>query len=146
MVTGPVLDIFRQLFMKTCFCHFLKFGTSGGLDTVYYDSFKYFPALDNITRLWRIIQMSQICIFEWSKKPKKRFLAIFMTLVCWIDLILHSVIVLNVFHHSTTFPDHEGSFKCHKSAFLNDPNCQKGGFWSFSWVWSVGSSWHCILC
>ena len=23
---------------------------------------------------------------------------------------------------------HEGSFKSHKNAFLNDPKCQKGGF------------------
>ena len=41
---------------------------------------------------------------------------------------------------------HAGSFKSCKNAFLNDPKCQKGGFWPFSWVWSVGSSWHCILC
>ena len=40
--------------------------------------------------------MSQKCIFERSKEPKKSFLAIFWTLVCWIDLILHNVIVLNV--------------------------------------------------
>ena len=37
-------------------------------------------------------------IFEWSKVPKKRFLAIIRSLVCWIDLILHFVIVLNVFN------------------------------------------------
>ena len=35
-----------------------------------------------------IIQRSQISIFEWSKRPKKRFLAIFWSLVCCIDLIL----------------------------------------------------------
>ena len=130
---------------KTGFGHFLKFGTSDGLDIVYYDSTKCFPAFDNITRSWRIIQMSQKCIFEWSKEPKKRFLAIFWTLVCWIDLILHNVIVLNVFQHSTTLPDHEGSFKCHKNAFLNDPKSQKRGFWPFSGLWSVGSTWYCIM-
>ena len=42
--------------------------------------------------------------FERSKVPKKRFLAIFWTganlrNLCWIDLILHTVIVLNVFQH-----------------------------------------------
>ena len=47
-------------------------------------------------RLCWIIQKSQKCIFEWSKEPKKRVLAIFWSLVCWIDLILHIVIVLNV--------------------------------------------------
>ena len=87
--------------MKTGFSHFFEFGTSDGLDIVYYDRIKCFPAFDNITRSWRIIQMSQKCIFEWSKEPKKRFVAIFWSLVCWIDLILHNVIVLNVFQHLT---------------------------------------------
>ena len=32
-----------------------------------------------------------------------------------------------------------------KDAFLNDPKSQKRGFWSFSGVWSVGSTWYCIL-
>ena len=27
-----------------------------------------------------------------------------------------------------TLPGHEGSFKSHKKAFLNDPKCQKRGF------------------
>ena len=31
-------------------------------------------------------------------------------------------------------------FKDHKNAFLNDPKSQKRGFWSFSGVWSVGST------
>ena len=123
-----------------------------------------------------------------------RFLAIFLSLVCWIDLILHIVIVLNVFQLSARSPGHEGSFekyknaffndlksqkrgfrhflefglldrlniaycdstKCFltfynvtrscriiqksKDAFLNDPKSQKRGFWSFSGVWSVGST------
>ena len=116
---------------KTGFGHFFKFGTSDGLDIVYYDSAKCFPAFDNITRSWRIIQMSQKCIFEWSKEPKKRFLAIFLSLVCWNDLILHIMIVLNVFQHSTRLPDHEGSFKCHRNSFLNDPKSQFGRFLKF---------------
>ena len=59
------------------------------------------------------------------QRAKKWFLAIFWTLVCRIDLISHNVIVLNVFQHSTTLPDHEGSFKYHKNAFLNDSKSQK---------------------
>ena len=55
-------------------------------------------------------------------------LAIFLSLVCWIALILHIVIVLNVFQLSAMLPGHEGSFKDHKNAFLNDPKSQKRGF------------------
>ena len=40
---------------------------------------------------------------------------------------------------------HAGSFKNHKNAFLDDQKSQKLGFWPFSGVWSVGSTWHCIL-
>ena len=89
-----------------------------------------------------IIQKSRKCIFEWSKEPKKRFLAIFLSLVCWIDLILHIVIELNVFQLSPMLPGHEGSFKDIKNAFLNDPKAQKRGFWPFSGVWSVRSTWY----
>ena len=130
---------------KTGFGHFFKFGTSNGLDIVYYDSTKCFPAFDNITRSWRIIQMSQKFIFEWSKELKKRFMAIIWSLVCYIDLILHILIELDVFQLSAMLPGHDGSFKDHKNAFLNDPNSQKRGFWPFSWVCSVGSTWYCIL-
>ena len=35
------------------------------------------------------------CIFEWSKEPKKRFLAIFLSLVHRITLILHILTILN---------------------------------------------------
>ena len=57
-----------------------------------------------------------------------RFLAIFLSLVCWFDLILHIVIVLNVFQLSAALPRHGGPFKNHKNQFLNDPKCEKGGF------------------
>ena len=57
-----------------------------------------------------------------------RFLAIFLSLVCWIDLILHIVIVLNVYQLSAMLPGQAGSFKNQKNVFLNDPKCQKGGF------------------
>ena len=35
---------------------------------------------------------------------------------------------------------HAGSFKSLKNAFLNDPKCQKGGFWSFLGLRSFGST------
>ena len=60
-----------------------------------------------------------------QRAKKKWFLAIFWSLVCWIELILHIVIVLNVFQLSAILPGHEGSFKDHKNAFLNDPKGQK---------------------
>ena len=53
------------------------------------------------------------------------FLAIFLGLVCWIDLILHIVIILNQFYHLVTLPGREGSFKNQKNAFLDDSNSQK---------------------
>ena len=131
--------------MRTGFGHFLNFGTSDGLCIAYYDCTKCSTAFANVTRSQRVIQKSQKCIFEWSKEPKKRFLVIFCGLVCWVDLILHIVIVLNVFQLSATLPGHEGSFKDHKNAFLNDPKSQKRCFRPFSWVWSVGLTWYCIL-
>ena len=65
---------------------------------------------------------------------KMRFLAIFLSLVCWIDLILYIVIVLNVYQLSAMLPGQAGSFKSQKNAFLNDPKCQEWGFWPFSQV------------
>ena len=44
------------------------------------------------------------------------------------------------FQCSATLPGHEGSFKDHKNAPLNDPKSQKIGFWPFSGVSSVGST------
>ena len=35
---------------------------------------------------------------------------------------------------------HAGSFKSCKNAFLNDPKCQKGGFWPFFGLRSFGST------
>ena len=81
---------------KVVFGHFLEFGLLDRVDIAYCDSTKCFPTFGNITRSWRIIQKAQYCIFERSKEPKKRFLAIFWSLVCWIDLILHIMILQNV--------------------------------------------------
>ena len=61
----------------------------------------------------------------------KTGLAIFSSLVPPIVLILYIMIVLNAFQHSTTLPDHEGSIKCHKNAFLNDSKSQKVVFGHF---------------
>ena len=116
---------------KEVFGHFLVFGL---FDIAYCDITKCLPTSGNITRSWRIIQRSQKCIFEWSKEPKNTFLAIFWSLDCLIGMILHIVIVLDIFQHFATLPCHEGSFKNHKNAFLNDPKSQKWGFWPFSGV------------
>ena len=40
---------------------------------------------------------------------------------------------------------HTGSFKNLKNAFLNDPNSQKRGFWSSSWVWCIELTWYCVF-
>ena len=130
---------------KEVFGHFLEFGLLDRLDIADCDSTKCFPTFGNVTRSWRIIQISQISIFEWSKRPKMRFLAIFLSLVCWIDLIFYIVIVVNVFQHLARLLGHEESFKNYKNAVLNDPKYQKRGFWQFSGVWSVRSTWYCIL-
>ena len=130
---------------KKVFGHFLEFGLLDRLNIAYSYSTLCFPSFGHLTRSWRIIQRSLKCIFEWSKEPKNRVSAIFWSLICWIDLILHIVIVLNVFQLPAMLPGHEGSFKDHKNAFLNDPKGQKRGFWPFSGVWSVRSTWYCIL-
>ena len=121
--------------------HFLEFCLLYRLEIAYCDGTKYFLSYDNVTRSWRIIGKWQKCIFESSKEPKMRFLAIFWGLVRWIGLILHIVMVVNVFRHLATLPGHEGSFKNRKNAFLNDPMCRKRDFWPFSGVSSVGLTW-----
>ena len=64
-----------------------------------------------------------------------RFLAIFLSLVCWIDLILHILMVLNVFQLSATIPGHEGSFKSHEKVFLHDPKSQNEVYWAWGcWI------------
>ena len=78
-----------------------------------------------------IIQRSLKYILNDPKSQKKRFLAIFWSLVCWIDLILHIVIVLNVFQLLAALPVCEGSFKSHKNAFLNDQTAKKEVFGHF---------------
>ena len=101
---------------KEVFDHFLESGLLDRLDVAYCDCTKCLPTFGNVTRSSWIIQKSQKCNFEWSKCPKRRFLTIVLSLVCWIDLILHIVIVLNVNQLSAMLPGHEGSFKIYKKA------------------------------
>ena len=58
---------------------------------------KCFPSFSSLAMSWRIIQRSRKYIFEMIQRAKRRFLAISWILVCWINLILHILIVLNVF-------------------------------------------------
>ena len=51
-------------------------------------------------------------------------------------MILHIVIVLDVYQLSAMLPGQAGSFKNQKTAFLNDPKSQKRGFGPFSGLWS----------
>ena len=75
---------------------------------------------NNLSTIWHISNHSKVttkCIFEWFKVPKRRFLASIWSLVCWIDLILHIVIVLKCF---PTFRQHYQVMKDHsKSAILH---------------------------
>ena len=50
------------------------------------------------------------------------------------------MIELNEFQRFGTLIAHEGPFKRVENAFLNDPECQKGGFWPFSGLRSFGST------
>ena len=93
------------------FGHYSELGQLVWLDIAYDDRAICFPPFGNTTRSWRIIQKSQKSIFEWSEVPKMRFLAIILSLVCWIDLILHMMIELYIFHYLATLPGHEGSFQ-----------------------------------
>ncbi len=88
------------------FGHFLEFGLLCRLDIAYCDGTKCFLTFGNVTRSWRIIQRSEKCIFEWSKVPKMRFLAIFLSLEPRMDLILHIMIIQNVFHHLAVIRGH----------------------------------------
>ena len=88
----------------------------------------------NVRQRYQVMQdHSKIkrCSFEWSKEPNKRFLVVFWSLVCWIDLLLHIVIVLNVFQLWATLPGCEGSFKDHKNAFWMIQRAKKEVFGHF---------------
>ena len=78
----------------------------------------------NVFQLWAklpadegSLKDNKIAFLNDPKGQKSVFLAIFWSLVCWIDLILHIVIVLNVFQLPAKLPGHEGSFKDNKKHF-----------------------------
>ena len=70
--------------------------------------------------------------FWMIKRAKIGFLTIFGSLVSWIDLTLYIMKGIYALQHLSALPDQERSFKNQKNAFMNDPNCQKWGFWPFS--------------
>ena len=107
---------------KEVFGYFLEFGLLDRLDIAYYERTKCFPIFSKTTRSWRIIQKSKKCIFELFNDPKKRFLAIILTYLSWVNLILHMVIVQNGSQEWATLPGLKGSFK--KYEFVNDPMSQ----------------------
>ena len=127
------------------FGHFLEFGLLVRLDIAYFDGTKCFLTFGNDTRWWRIIQKSQKCIFEGSKEPKKEVFDHFLGFGLLDRLDIAYCDSTKCFPTLEMLPGHEGSFKDRKNAFLNDPKAQKRGFWLFSGVWSVGSTWYCIL-
>ena len=122
--------------------HFLDFGLWDRLDIADSDRTQRPSTVCKVARSKRIIQKPQKRIFEWSKEPKMRFWAIFLTLVRPIDLILQILIELNVLQHSARLPVHKWSFKNLKNGFLNDLNSQKWGFWPFSWLRPVQWTWY----
>ena len=82
--------------------------------------------------------------FGWSKKPKNRFLAIFWSLVCWIDFILHIVMVLIfsiIWQRQLVMKDQSKVTKIHCWMIQG---AIKTGFWPFFGVWSIGSTWYCM--
>ena len=105
---------------KQVFGHFLDLGLLDRLDIAYFDRTICFPTFGNTTGSWWVIQNLSKCVFEWSKVPKMNFLAIFWSLVCWINLILQIVIELNVLQHFPRLSGHKGSFKNKPNAVLMD--------------------------
>ena len=78
------------------FGRFLDLGLLDRLDIAYFGRTICFPTFGNTTRSWWVIQKPSKCVFEWSKVPKRRILAVFWTWFCWIDSILHILIELNI--------------------------------------------------
>ena len=134
-----------QSVKKEVFGRFFDLRLLDWLDFAYYDRTRCVPTFGNTTRSWRITQKSLKCIFEWSKVPKNGFLAVISTWDSWIDLILQIAIILNVLQHQAMLPGHGGSLKRYKNAFVDYSKGLIRGFWSFTRVWSVGSTWYCIL-
>ena len=84
---------------KDIFGRFMDLGLLDLLDIAYYDGSKCFSTFGTATRSWKMILKSQKCIFERPTEAKKKFMAIFSSLGCWIDLLSHILMVLNSFYH-----------------------------------------------
>ena len=72
---------------------------------------------------WWIIEISQKCLFEWSKQPRMRIFTICLTLVNLSDLIIRILIQLNVVH-DLTIP----------SFMLDHSITTKKPFWMIKWI------------
>ena len=96
--------------------------------------------VNNLAVVQRMLDHSK-CIFEWSKEPKRRFLAVFLSLVCWMELVLHIVIVLNVFQHLGCGAAHAGSFKMHFWMIQSAKKEVFGYFSTLSGFWRKSSHW-----
>ena len=64
---------------KQVFGRFLDLGLLDRLDIAYFDRTICFPTFSNTIRSWWVILKPSKCVFEWSKVPKNRFLAVFWT-------------------------------------------------------------------
>ena len=84
---------------KDIFGRFMDLGLLDLLDIAYYDGSKCISTFGTVTRSWKMILKTQKCIFERPTKAKKKFMAIFCGLGCWIDLLSHILMVLNSFNH-----------------------------------------------
>ena len=124
-----------QSVKKEVFGHFLDLGLLDWLGIAYYDKTRCVSTFGNTTRSWGVIQKSPESIFECCEVPKMRLLAIILSLVCWIDLILHMMIEFYVFHHSATLPGHEGSFKSLKKYYWMIQSAKK---WVFDHFHDLG--------
>ena len=84
---------------KRHFGRFMDLGLLDLLDIAYYDGSKCFSTFGTVTRSWKMILKSQKCIFERPTEAKKKVMAIFYSLGCWIVLLSHILMVLNSFYH-----------------------------------------------
>ena len=96
------------------FGQILRLSVLDWLYTAYYDSTKRFSTVENIKKSLRIIEGSQKCTYEWTKEQKMMFFVIFFDHVCWIDVILHILTVINGFLYFATCLGHEASVKYHR--------------------------------
>ena len=126
---------------KDIFGRFMDLGLLDLLDIAYYDGSKCFSTFGTVRRSWKMILKSQKCIFERPTEAKKKFMAIFSSLGCWIDLLSHILMVLNSFYHWYCYQ----VMKVHKKITeMHDSKSKKVGFWPFFAVWVVESTSYCI--